>query len=45
MVNIGTSMFAAPTNMRATRRTIAVFSASGPTMKPGVSHKDSTGTA
>jgi hypothetical protein len=29
--------------MRHTRRTSAVFSASGPTMKPGVSQSDSTG--
>ena len=32
------------TNMRLTWRTSAVSSASGPTMKPGVSHSESTGS-
>ena len=41
MPNSGTVRLAPVTNIRATWRTIAVFSASGPTMKPGVSHSDS----
>src|SRR5229473_6780252 len=43
MPNSGTVMLAPVTNIRATWRTIAVFSASGPTMKPGVSHSDTIG--
>jgi hypothetical protein len=43
MPNSGTVRLAPVTNMRETWRTIAVFSASGPTMKPGVSHSASTG--
>src|SRR6266511_4476778 len=43
MPNSGTVRLAPVTNIRATWRTIAVFSASGPTMKPGVSHSDSSG--
>ena len=36
-------MLAPVTNMRQTWRTRAFFSAAGPTMKPGVSHRDSRG--
>ena len=39
----GTVNDAPTTNMRLTWRTNAVSSASGPTMKPGVSHNESTG--
>ena len=39
----GTVRLAPVTNMRAAWRTSAVFSTSGPTMMPGVSHSDSTG--
>ena len=42
---IGTVMFAAVTNIREKWRTVAVRSASGPTMKPGVSQRDSTGSS
>ncbi len=40
-MNTGTVRLAAVTNIRDTWRTSAVFSASGPTMNPGVSHSDS----
>ena len=40
----GTVNDAPTTNMRLTWRTSAVSSASGPTMKPGVSHKERTGS-
>ena len=39
----GTVRFAPVTNSRAKWRTVAVLSASGPTMNPGVSHRNSTG--
>ncbi len=42
-MKIGTLSAPPTTNMRLTRRTSAVFSASGPTMKPGVSHSDRIG--
>jgi hypothetical protein len=44
-VTTGTLRFAPVTNIRLKWRTVAVFSASGPTMKPGVSHSDRTGSA
>ena len=40
----GPSRLAPVTNMREKWRTVAVFSASGPTMKPGVSHRNSSGS-
>ena len=40
----GTVSVAPTTNMRLTWRTSAVSSASGPTMKPGVSHSERTGS-
>src|SRR5439155_892269 len=43
MPNSGTVRLAPVTNMRETWRTIAVFSASGPTMKPGVSQSETIG--
>ena len=44
-MKIGISIAPAVTNIREPWRTVAVFSASGPTMKPGVSHRDSIGTS
>ena len=41
---VGTSRLAPVTNMREKCLTVAVFSASGPTMKPGVSHRNSIGS-
>ena len=42
---VGTVRLAPATNMRAKWRTVAVRSAAGPTMKPGVSHRNSTGSS
>ena len=42
-VKNGTRRLAPLTNIRLTCRTSAVFSASGPTMNPGVSHRNSSG--
>ena len=44
-VQKGTVSEAPVTNIRLTWRTNAVSSASGPTMNPGVSHRDSSGSA
>ena len=41
---IGTDRFAPMTNSREKCRTVAVFSDSGPTMNPGVSHSETTGS-
>ena len=44
VMNTGTLIVPATTNIRDTRRTSEVFSASGPTMKPGVSHNERIGS-
>ena len=43
IVKNGTLMFEPVTNIRDACRTSAVFSTSGPTMMPGVSHRNSSG--
>ena len=43
MQNKGTRRFALAMMRREPRRTAAVFSLSGPTMNPGVSHSEITG--
>ena len=45
IVPTGTVTFAPARNMRAKWRTVAVRSAAGPTMKPGVSQRSSTGSS
>ena len=43
-VHSGERSLAPATNIAPNRRTVAVRSASGPTMKPGVSHSETTGS-
>ena len=45
IVPVGTCRLAPVRNMREKWRTVAVRSASGPTMKPGVSQRNSSGSA